>query len=427
MSRLRIVVPIVVVVMLAGCGMGGGGSTTTAPQESVTPTPTESATSTASPTPADTSTPTTTAGPTATPEPDRPQVRVVNGSLPVDATDTFYRVRELLAAPDARPRTVEVRDLTERKGFAPAGNVYLSTLGFRNASLAPDEPGGLTYASTGKVYLHPADGTPAEVERVLAHEFAHTIQFRTGMLPWLDRLDQPRLTTDRILARVMLKEGGAVYVADAYTQRHLNDVETQSAVIAERFRSGNATEKLFWGWYHYGERYVDGRIDDPNELSTVYDSHPVTTEQVLHGYTREEEPATPLRTNTTGNDAWTYQLNNTYGEYYLRTALSTELAFDTATRAAAGWGNDRVVQFVGAGETNFSWAWVVEMDNATEADELAKPLQTYASRRDAATRTAFRTIRVSADTLALVMGPSPFVEAVTVSENDETVTVTVAS
>lgn len=427
MSRLRMVVPIVVLMILAGCGMGNGGGGTTAPLDTATPTPTESFTPTASPTPAETSTPTSTAAPTATAEPDRPQVKVVNGSLPFDATDTFYRVRELVGASDARPRTVEVRDLTERKGFAPAGNVFLSTLGFRNASLAPDEPGGLTYASTGRVYLHPADGTPDEIERVLAHEFVHTIQFRTGMLPWLDRLDQPRLTTDRILARVMLKEGGAVSVTDAYSQRYQDDVETQSALIAERFRSGNATEKLFWGWYHYGVRYVDGRIDGPNELSTVYDSHPITTEQVLHDYSRDEEPATTLRTTATGSDVWTYQLNNTYGEYYLRTALNTEIEFEAATRAAAGWGNDRVVQFVGSGKTNFSWVWVVEMDNATEADELAKPLETYASRRDGATATSFRTVRVSTDTMALVMGPSSFVEEVTVSEDNETVTVTVSS
>lgn len=414
MSATDRLVPVAVALLLvlAGCGSGPADPTTGTGEQATTTAETRPTT------PGET---VTAGGPTTVAYP----VTVENGTLPVNATLTFARVQALLGS-DVQPWPVRVRNLSEwrasvqRVGASPLNRA----LGFENVSVDWAEPTGLT--KFGAVYVHSGDGAAGATERVLAHEFVHLVQYRTNMLPWLRGLRQQRLTTDRLKTRRALVEGGAVYVADAYTRRYL-DVRTNSAYVRALYRTESATHRSALAQYYFGAQYVAHRIDDPANLSAVYEDYPRTTEQVMHNYTRAEEPPANLSVRATGGGNWTALGNNTLGEMAIRSALGTELPRDRAAAAAAGWGTDRLLVFQHArNESRWGWVLVARWDTPAETDELAAALDTYAAARDAASPYSFRTTTVDDRTVALVFGDPAHVERASVTDSDAGVSVRVA-
>ncbi|PSP56619.1 hypothetical protein BRC82_01710 [Halobacteriales archaeon QS_1_67_19] len=400
MIRRRQVATLVVALALVLAGCSGGGGPTTA-----TDAATETATTTAAESAGQQSEHSTTA--TA----DREPVAVTGGDLPVDQTETFYRVQRLLGS-DVRPQPVEVRNLTERKGYRPGQVPFFRLLGVGNLSLDTDEPGGLT-APSGKVCVYLGSGSATEVERVLVHEYVHMVQYRANMLPWMSAIDQPQVSHDLLQTRLALVEGGAVYATDAYADRYLDGVDP-AADYAQRYRSGSASAKYFFARYHFGYRYVSDRLDDPENLAGVYENGPNTTEQLLHGYAPDEEPPADLSVtaNATGN--WSATENNTMGELFTRVALQTELDAETACNAATGWGNDDLRGFE-SGSDDPAFVWTLRTDSASEADELEAALNTFAAERRNATDAGFRVVRVGDETVAVLFGDRSFVESATVS------------
>lgn len=432
MSTADRVVPLAVALflLLAGCGSGpGGGTATEAPAttDEASPEPTaadgtattadESETA-ASPTPGDVTPGSADAGaPTYS-------VTVENGTLPVNATRTYARVQSLLDS-DAEPWPVRVRNLSEwRRSVGRVGASPLNrALGFENVSVDWSEPTGVT--RFGAVYVHPGDGSPGKTERILAHEFVHLVQYRATMLPWAGELGRERLTTDRLKTRRSLVEGGAVYVADVYAHRYL-DVQNNSAYVRDLYESGSATYRSALAQYRFGAQYVAHRIDDPANLSRAYDDHPRTTEQVIHNYSRSEEPPANLSVavgNTT--DEWSSLGNNTLGEMTTRTALGTELDDDRSAAAATGWGTDHLAVLQHAtNDSRFGWAWVMRWDTAAGAGDLDAALDDYATARDRASPADFRVVSLDDRTVALVFGDPAFVTNATVRA-DGNVTVAV--
>jgi hypothetical protein len=416
-SRLATLATVLLLV-LAGCGAGPTSqSPTNGTQSTAASTPT--ATRTATPTPAATATPDAS---------QRYDIRVRNGTLPVDVNRTFARVQSLLGT-DARPRPVELRNLSEWRGTLPrlGASPLNRALGFENVSVDWTDPTGVTRPS-GYVYVHTGDGSPDEIERVLAHEFVHTVQFRTAMLPWMDRLDQPRLTLDLLKTRLALVEGGAVYATDAYVDRYL-DVQNNSAHIRDIYRTRTDSHRVVLSHYRYGYRYVNQQIDSPANLPSVYENHPTTTEQILHNATPSEEPEASLSVSrNVSHPDWEYVGNNTVGELLLRTALRTELDRSRAVEAAAGWGTDELTvgQHV-RNDSRFGWVWVHRWDTPADASEATDALSAYASARAADSPLSYRVRRVNATTTAFVFGDGAFVPNATVSDEDDDVTVTVGS
>jgi len=350
---------------------------------------------------------------------DRTTVQVGNGTLPVDATAPFYRVRNLTDRPHVDPPTVGVRNFTEAKEFDPTWNTRQVALGFRNVSLRPEAPGGVTFGLSGDVYLHPGKGDPGQVEQVLAHEYVHTVQFRSGMVSALAGGGRDRRTTESESVQSMLAEGGAVYVTDAYSRRYLPEEPPQSERLQSLHDGGVPSERLFYGQYVHGAAYVGGVIDEPAALASVYENAPTTTEQILHGLDPQEEPRATLDVDAGSGERWRPIANDTYGEFYLRTALETELDADVARTAAAGWGQD-VITIYGEDGVRVAegWVWTIRMDDADEADELAEVMETYADRRDDDSERAFAASRPDERTVALAFGAPAFVEDVSVSDED---------
>jgi hypothetical protein len=390
---MRLKVPFVVLLLLvSGCSAPLlGGDSTDAGTERVTETTVETAT--------------TERTTTATGEQPGYNVSVQNGSLDVDEDRAYARTQSLLGT-DHEPRPVEVRTLTERRGFAPGANDFYATMGVGNGSFDGDRPGGLTTVS-GAVYIHPGNGSPEAVEQVLVHEYVHVAQFEGNMLPWLDALEQPRLTSDLLQSRLALVEGGAVYVSDAYTERHLN-VTRSSTRLAEEYESGSTAERLFLARYHFGNQYVARRIDDPSELASVYEDYPTTTERILHPESDDAELNLNVTVETPGE--WHTAGNDTIGELTARVLLSGELDDDAARRGAAGWGTDEVVILQNDGER--AYVWTFRMDDAGEADELATAMERFAERRNAEGDATFAVDRPTDETVVLTAAPDSFDAAV---------------
>ncbi|WP_121822285.1 hypothetical protein [Halostella salina] len=398
--------------VLAGCStpFTGGDATTPRPEATTDERSSDEAATVDS---------STTASPTTQPSTDGTvyDVSVRNGTLPVDEDRAYTRVQGLLGT-DVEPRPVEVRNLTEYQGYAPATFPFFDLLGVGNASFDDGRPGGLTTQS-GAVYIHPGNGSAGAVEQVLVHEFVHTTQFGANMIPWLDAIDGPRLTYDLLQTRLALLEGGAVYASDAYTERYLN-VTPESERIAAEYEDAGTAKRLFLARYHFGSDYVADRIDDPANLAGVYENYPRTTEQVIHGYAPDEEPERDLALSVRGGN-WTVGGNDTLGELTTRVLLCGELERATAVAAAAGWGTDEVVTLRRGGEQAYVWA--LRMDNATETDELARALEAFAAEREAAADASFAVQRPTDETVLLTVGPDSLDVRAEGSAGNVTVTV----
>lgn len=423
---------VALLLLLAGCGAGPSDGTTTAPSGTDAP--------------AATDTPATDQGDTpgaATPgddgaSDDRPldggeetsgySIQVQNGTLPFDVNRTFDRVQEMVKT-DVEPRPVEIRNLSEWRQGLPriAANPLNAALGFENVSVNWSQPSGATRI-TGYVYVHPGAGSPAAVERVVAHEFAHTVQYQANMFPWLDRLRTQRVELDRAKTYRALQEGGAVYVADAYTERYL-DTASNSAFVRAQYEQGGATYRSALAPYLFGEQYVAHVIDSPANLTSVYRNYPRTTEQLLHNYTRSEEPEADLAVDSSApSESWEFLGNNTLGEMTIRHSLGTELSSDRAAAAATGWGTDHLTVFRSSGaESRNGWVWTHRWDSNSEADEAITALEEYEVARRADSDRDFRTVRISDETTALVFGDESFVDAASVDGTTANVTVRVGS
>jgi len=385
---------VALVLVLAGCAADSAAFRTTQPETTVNDTAT-------------TERPTTTAVEVT----EEYSVNVRGEELPVDPNSTFARVQSLVGT-DVRPQTVTVIDGSSREADAGyyADRSFFDIMGLEATDYSTDGASGVTYAD-GQVRITTRNASDAEVERVLAHEFTHTVQMRSGMTADLDSMAYTRRTTDYAMTRQALVEGGAVYVTDAYAERFQSDTVRQSNRVAAEYERGPAGNRYLWAPYHFGYQYVSDAIDSPDELSSVYENHPETTEQLLHGETPEAEPPAELELGTDATGDWYRTEADTKGELVTRIVLRSELAKGVSTTAATGWGNDRAFVYEHASRDETAVAWAVRWDSATEADEAQAAFEAYADRRASGDDVAVRVERVTSETLVVFAGSDEFVES----------------
>jgi hypothetical protein len=354
--------------------------------------------------------------PSPSPE-ERPEVAVEGGTLPVDATAVWQRFLDLrgLDPDDYRPPVVEVRSLDTRtvtpviRGLSPA---FLARLGFTSFTVDPDDVDGPRggIGSGGEIVVRPNGGSPDAIERVLVHEFEHYVQPETILA------SSESATVER-----PVREGAATYVEAAYADRYLDGPNVAAMRESRYLNATHDGAKLRDAIYHYGYRYVDGRIDSPTELDVVYEDPPRRSGQLLHGHDWDEFRPLPVE----NGDSWVAR-STAAGEHVLRTTLATELNESTAASAAGGWANDTVV-----GPRNGSGhVWVIRTVDEANASELGAAVRQYldarATKADGVWRTddsTYRVERVDAATVALVVGTDAFVGRVAVSETEGTVVI----
>ena len=405
MTRSTLVVVVAAVVALSGCS---------GPLVGEQPTPTATVDS---PTVSKSPTPKPTATPEATPTPDgsdSDEVTVRGGTLPVNATEIWYRFLDLRGFDRDRYRPPVIRvDSPPTEGIVRPITRYAELaerLGVRAVNFDPedvDEPGGM-FTSSGPIVIYPRNGTAEEIERVLVHEFEHYVQPHDSFR----RLGRP------------VTEGAAVYVGVEYAERYL---ESLSPVASRRtdYVDGTGALKLNAADYYFGYRYVDRRIDSPKELDRVYEDPPETASQLLHGHDWNASRPLPVETGESLRAS-----NVPAGELFLRVTLATELNESTAARAAAGWANDTVVEQDGFADESAGNVWVLRTTDERNATELASTFERFLDARATddgdhwrANGTVYRLVRVDPTTLAVVLGDEDFVDEVVVSKNGETVVV----
>lgn len=292
----------------------------------------------------------------------------VSTDLPVDSGRTFARVRQLLNT-SAEPPTVKVYEGRTTGGTFSSlqRDQFEAMLGIGPPQPVDDsdlQVGGMTLP-TGRIYLVPRAGRASEIERTLAHEFTHAVQFDQGVRTSIRRrFPAERLeTSDGTLAERSLLEGAAVYTASEYVRRYQPHYPTERTQIARLYRNATAGTKLYWAAYYHGAAYVQSVVDAPSQLQRVYRSPPTTTEQLLH---KNGDVPDRLRVYAADGDSpWTVTERNSRGELFTRIVLGTEVSTPRAKRGASGWGNDQVLTFRGGPGPSF--AWVTRWDDAANA------------------------------------------------------------
>ena len=430
---MRVTVTCVLLVVLAGCGGVAGPSDGTA-------TPDTTATPTAEPLDETA----TDAPETATPVPtERPMsfesnttVEVVGGEYDGNATRIFRRVARIVGA-DVRAPTVVIQSPNESdvRIYDDDRSPFRVSLGIVPAAQDAEPSTGLalgayTAGENDTVYLY--EGSNGD-DVLLAHEFVHVIQ---GRMNWSDRvidgLRQPdgNYTSDGIRTYRLLSEGGATYVESRYQEHYTNPILNASQNQKYRYQSADsALEMLNIGRYYLGTEHVDRQVSSPRALGVVYESPPISTEQVLHD---SDDPIADLNVSVAPG-AWREHSSDRHGELFVRAVLREELNRSTAVDAAAGWGVDRRVTYARGNETGTVWAlrWD-DAENATEFETaLGRFLDERSVREDglrhATDRNAtYRVVRPTDETVVLLLGDETFVGAADVSGTTANVTVDVA-
>lgn len=355
-------------------------------------------------------------------------IPVRGGTLPVNATAVFRNVLALTDVDAHRP-VIVIENRTAVDGDDVSA---LLVDDFGNAlGMTPPEddstderPGGFTGKNT--VYVVPNNGSDSELERVLAHEFVHVLQYQEE---WQSHLRRSNASADanRALLGRCLSEGSATYVTDEYVQRYSVDVEPNTALVRDGYLGANGAEKYFYAPYYFCSRYIHSRLDSPTNVTDVYRDPPVTTEQVIHNYTPQEELPKELGvTVDETNTSWDLWKDSTKGELFTRVALANVLPEADAARAAAGWGNDRLLEFRN-GERR-GYVWVLRWDSANDTDQFVRSFGQYLAARDAGPdncldETCFEQRRPGPRTSAVLVGPSSFPSNVTIDRGNSSVDV----
>lgn len=393
---------LVALLVTAGCSFGA------APDAPVTP---ESTTATAT-----NATLTDTPAGTGSAPSGPPDVAVRNGSLPdgVDASRTYARVRGVLGVNTTAPAAVRLLNRSALGNRTAARSVppFWRRMGVApapaNASLELEN--GATTAF-GTILLAP--GSSASTDRtaaLLAHEFVHYVQFRTGRLIALNR----RLgtaTDDRFVVRALL-EGVAVLATDAYLARY-RPAATPNGALYDRIAAAyppGSLQRYRNLQYVAGQSYLRARYGDPAAAWEVFGAPPNTSEQVLHA---TGDPPRPLSV-TVRAPGYRPAGRDTLGEAFVRTMLANADP-ERARRAAAGWGNDTLVRLRADGTRSYVWA--LRWDDAGNASEFDDALRSHLDARATPDGEGWRLdgcrveLRRQGDVVLLLAGDGPFVNA----------------
>lgn len=420
--RSRGAVLLALLCVLAGCSYGyAGASTTASPDATATPAPT--ATGTLAPA-------------TATPRADRAErddsggISVEDGRIPLDAGAVFDRTASVLDTDAGPPQRIVVqanRD-TSIGPRTPTEPPFYRLFGLRVPETDDDEVGVAAYvADPSTVYVNSQLTDDPRLERVLAHEYVHVVQFRTGAVRAV-RLATDRTFDGRMASRATI-EGAAVFGADAYWARYLGNGTRPRADARALYEGTTGAGRLSAAPYLFGYRHAAARVDDPANLSTVYRDPPTTSEQLLHPAVTEG-PAT-LETRASETEWRGAVTGQRYGELFVRAALRAGVNRSAAARAAAGWGSDARLDFVGPARER-GYAWVLRFDDAVNATEFRAVAEAWLEARASydteremwvGADGEYRLARVDDWTVVWLAGDDGFVANASVGATDDTVTV----
>ncbi len=269
--------------------------------------------------------------------------------LPVDENRIYNQTRDLLGS-DADAPSITVRELNHRSGRTD--QPFFDYMGLTNESEGSSSGVAAVAVATGpdSVVVNEEMTDQYGEERVgilLAHEFAHTIQFAEGWIgaEFASKLDLQQ--TESLMLYRSLIEGGAVFTADKYAD-HVGVNRSEINQFDRWYRTAPAELVYAYAPYHHGGQYFDAVLDSGRELDSAYtDSVPDSTEEVLHPEYDDTEPTQVTFSTDSNRDGWIGQsvLDDKFGAMFVDVVLTAHVGEDTASEASKGWGNDQLFEF----------------------------------------------------------------------------------
>ncbi|WP_232686321.1 hypothetical protein [Halobacterium zhouii] len=389
----------VALVVIAGCsGLTVTDATPRAPTQT-----------TAEPTPAEP----TTAGVAVT---ETVTVTEHNATLgDVNASLVYARVGELVSVDGPSPPPVHVFGPAGNTGTVPTNQLF-RLFGVQRQPVEGTNSwvGGRMDAGRGTydvLLVRLSNATDAAMEAILAHEFAHAYQMNAVH-------SLPENTT--AFTRDAVHEGAVEYVTWRYVDRY--DVSfDEAATLAEAYRQAGPVRRAHYAPYLYGARYARNFSDPDAPLESMYENPPTTDEQVLHGLPPGSESPKQLTARGVTGEDWVVNPTATrrIGEARLKFVLESGVSRDRAATAAAGWGNDRWLEFVSS--HGYGYAWVLHWDTASDAREFERAFTDY--QQNVSVPLDVKT--VGEEATVVFAGNASFVENATASGTAENVTVSV--
>jgi hypothetical protein len=368
-------------ILVAACG-----GTTSSASPSATAAPT-------APPPSASTAPSTSSSPTAGGDEDavydaiEAQVLEIRGLDAVDVARETIDAAELKAINEADfdkdnpPEYIAANErLYKALGLMPEDASLRSTF----LELVDSQVAGFYRPDAKKLYVVSRSGTINGADKItFAHEYDHALQdvnFPGVFAEQKELLDQ----SDQAIARAAVYEGDATILMSLWAIPNLIPAEIQDVIAAGSDPESNEIlartpailrESLLFP-YDAGVTFLTPvqATDGWDGIDAIYADLPRSTEQVIHPekYQAKEEPVAVTLPATLAADlgeGWSVALEDTFGEFQMRTWLrETGVRDPAATEAAAGWGGDRLAVLDGPGD---SWGVVMKTAWDTEADAAA--------------------------------------------------------
>jgi len=372
-------------ILVAACG----GSTTPTASPSATAAPT-SAPASASPA---ASAPTTSSSPAAGGDEDAIYDAIEAQVLEIRGLDAVDVDRETIDGAELKAMNEADFDKDNPPEYVAANERLYKALGLMPESdslrslfleLVDSQVAGFYQPDAKKLYVVSRSGAINGADKItFAHEYDHALQdanFPGVFAEQKDLLDQ----SDQALARAVVYEGDATILMSYWALPNLTPAEIQEVIAAGSDPASNEIlartpailrESLLFP-YDTGVAFLTPiqASEGWAGVDAVFADLPRSTEQVLHPekYQAKEEPvAVTLPSDLAADlgDGWSVALEDTFGEFQMRTWLrETGVPDPGATDAAAGWGGDRLAVLDGPGD---SWGVVMKTAWDTEADAEA--------------------------------------------------------
>lgn len=282
-------------------------------------------------------------------------------------------------------------------GIIPKDYQYLEGI----VELYTSQLGG--YYDPEKEFYAMASWMPSGLQLSIAvHELTHALQDQHFKLDAL--LDHRVAESDLLAARSALVEGDATAVMIDFTRKQvgqgpLRDEDSVAAILMQNVAGSmissalqNAPESLQTMLifpYISGLRFAHALLREGGypQIDTAFKRMPESTEHILHPeiYLRGERsfidvptPGVPPGFPAVSPEALYI---DRFGEFFISTFLSKFIPPYEASRAAAGWGGDKIALYRGSGADSYLLVWDLHWDSEAEAKEFFGALLKYYSQR----------------------------------------------
>lgn len=220
----------------------------------------------------------------------------------------------------------------------------------------------------------------AEDEMVFAHEYTHALQ---DLHFDLDSYLLNATSTDANMAARAVVEGDATVVMAVYAYGNTTQAQWEYLAYQASFAEEPALElegmseragRILAFPYQEGAYFVVDLLaaDGWASVNQAFTDPPRSTEQVLHPekYLGGRDLPQEIHLPATPGDGWQLMFEDTLGEFVLSVHLDEFLDDpEQATRAAAGWGGDRIAAWQD-GEGRSLVLWQTVWDSSVDATEF---------------------------------------------------------